>query len=106
MSNREIADRMSARIRILTDAYRAQYAREPEALFVPWGKVLDLIALAEDLCGRLLDSGFVLDSINGLQIRLVTGNFLGVGILSKDLKASTPLQETVWLHGTTPSNMN
>jgi hypothetical protein len=100
MSKQESADRMSARIKALTIAYEAQFGRKPEALFVPPGMSWALIDLAEDICGRLLDEGFVLDSINGLEIRLVTGNRLGVGILSGkalELGRSTPIQDAVWI---------
>jgi hypothetical protein len=98
-SKAEIAEKYSNRIKALTIAYEAQFGRKPEALFVPGLMVLGLITLAEDICGRLLDEGFVLDSINGLEIRLVTGNRLGVGILSGkalELGRSTPIQEALW----------
>jgi hypothetical protein len=87
---------------VLTLAYEAMYGRKPEALFVPGLMVLGICTLAEELCGRLLDEGFVLDSINGMSIRLVTGNRLGVGILSgspADPGSTTPLQEALWFSG-------
>lgn len=102
MSKSEIAEKYSNRIKILCMAYEVKYGKKPEALFVPGLCVLGLVALAEDLCGRLLDEGFVLDSINGMSIRLVTGNRLGVGILSgspADPGSTTPLQEALWLWG-------
>jgi hypothetical protein len=101
-SKEAIAEKYSNRIKILTLAYEAQFGRKPEALFVPGPMVLGLVTLAEELCGRLLDEGFVLDSINGLSIRLVTGNRLGVGILSgspADPGSTTPVQEALWYCG-------
>lgn len=102
MSKSDIAQKYSNRIKALTLAYEAQFGKKPEALFVPGLMVLGMVALAEDLCGRLLDEGFVLDSINGLSIRLVTGNRLGVGILSgdpADPSSSTPIQDALWIYG-------
>jgi hypothetical protein len=101
-SKAEIAEKYSNRIKALTIAYEAQFGRKPEALFVPGLMVLGLITLAEDICGRLLDEGFVLDSINGLTIKLVTGNRLGVGILSTTEPGTTPLQDTIWYVGDAP----
>jgi hypothetical protein len=101
-SREAIAEKYSNRIKVLTLAYEAQFGRKPEALLVPGLMVLGLVTLAEELCGRLLDEGFVLDSINGMSIRLVTGNRLGVGILSGDPASpgsSTPMQEALWLYG-------
>lgn len=102
MSRSDIAQKYSNRIKILTLAYESQFGKKPEALFVPGNMVLGICALAEELCGRLLDEGFVLDSLNGMSIRLVTGNRLGVGILSgapADPGSTTPLQEALWLFG-------
>lgn len=93
-----IGDRMSNRIKVLTLAYIEEFGRRPEALFVPCCLVPGLVALAEDLCGRLLDEGFVLDSINDLKIRICTGNRLGVGIL-KESDGTTPIQESLWYRG-------
>jgi hypothetical protein len=98
-SKEQIAEKYSNRIKILCLAYEAQFGKKPQALFVPGLMVLGLVTLAEHLCGRLLDEGFVLDSINGLSIRLVTGNRMGVGILDGsplDPTSSTPMQEAVW----------
>lgn len=98
--NSERAEIMSNRIKALTIAYEEKFGAQPIALFVPWRYVPDLVTLAEDICGRLLDEGFVLDSINGLEIRLVTGNRLGVGKLSTEamvLGRTTPVQEALWL---------
>lgn len=102
MSNADIAQKYSNRIKVLCLAYEAKYGKKPEALFVPGNMVLGICILAEELCGRLLDEGFVLDSLNGMSIRLVTGNRLGVGILSgapADPGSTTPLQEALWLWG-------
>lgn len=101
-SKEQIAEKYSNRIKLLTLAYEAQFGKKPEALFVPGLMVLGICALAEDICGRLLDEGFVLDSINGMSIRLVTGNRLGVGILSgspENPGSTTPVQEALWLYG-------
>lgn len=100
MTNLEIAERMSQRIQILTKAYEVKFGKKPEALFVPGLMVIPLQALAEELCGRLLDEGFIFDSINGLKIRLVSGNRLGVGVL-RQVDDTTPPQEALWFTGFT-----
>ncbi len=88
---------LSARIKRLTSTYALMYGQQPTALFVPYAKVPALIVLAEQLCGRELDEVLVLDTINGLKIKLCTGAKLGVGRLRED--ETTPHQESIWHSG-------
>jgi hypothetical protein len=90
------------RIQRLKKGFAVMYGHEPSGLFIPAGLAFEFIAAMDDLdavnrdpAQHEIEGGLVLDTYDGMRIKLVTGNKLGVGTV-RIPDETTPLHNAVY----------